>query len=58
MVFYSIGCKCFNMTSSKLDEAIGYYKDAQGLHKDSEVILAQAKALVDLTITNKGTKKP
>lgn len=45
------------MASSKLDEAISYYKDAQDIHKDSEVILAQAKALVDLTITNKETKK-
>lgn len=34
------------MASSKLDEAIGYYND-------SEIILAQAKTLVDLTITNK-----
>lgn len=34
------------MASSKLVEAIGYYKD-------SEAILAQAKALVGLTINSK-----
>ena len=53
MVFYSIGCKCFNMASSKLVEAIGYYKDAQDIYKESEVIIAQAKELVELTINSK-----
>jgi exonuclease VII small subunit len=41
------------MASSKLVEAIGYYKDAQDIYKESEVIIAQAKELVELTINSK-----
>ena len=41
------------MASSKLVEAIGYYKDAQDIYKESEAIIAQAKELVELTINSK-----